>query len=266
MFDNYKRQINYLRISVTDRCNYRCLYCMPENGIRLLNHSDILTFGEIVEITKEAVALGIKKVRITGGEPLVRKGIVELISMLAKIEGIEDLAMTTNGSLLGQFAKPLKLAGLHRINISLDSVDPVVFHTITRLGNIHDVFDGIKAAQEAGLSPIKINCVVHENSSEPEAQEVKAFCDKNGLKIRFIPQMHLTKGIFGQVDGGEGGKCESCNRLRLTSDGKIKPCLFSNLEYDVRKLGVQNAIQLSLKNKPLSGTTNQINCFSNIGG
>lgn len=266
MFDNYNRRINYLRISVTDRCNYRCVYCMPECGIELLKHSEILSFDEIVEITREAVKIGITKVRLTGGEPLVRKGIVDLVSMISKIEGINDLSMTTNGSLLTKFAKSLKEAGLHRVNISLDSVDPEKFRLITRFGDINDVFEGIRAAQEAGLSPIKINCVVKENSSEPDAVMVREFCREHGLQIRFIRQMYLTKGIFGQVEGGEGGKCISCNRLRLTSDGKIKPCLFSDLQYDVRALGIHSAIQLALKNKPFSGTQNHIDCFSNIGG
>jgi len=266
MYDRYNRRINYLRISVTDRCNYRCVYCMPEEGIPLLRHSDILTYNEIAEITREAVTLGITKVRITGGEPLVRKGIVELIAMLSQIKGIEDLSMTTNGSLLKQFAAPLKEAGLQRVNISLDTIDETSFRKITRTGDIRDVMEGIRSAQSAGLTPIKINCVVKENSGEPEAVQVKEFCEANGLEVRFIRQMNLSCGIFGKVEGGDGGNCSSCNRLRLTSDGKIKPCLFSDLQYDVRKLGIREAIRLALTNKPWSGTRSQTGCFSNIGG
>ena len=136
MFDQYKRHITYLRISVTDRCNLRCTYCMPTEGVELLRHSDILTFDEIVEFTRTAVAMGVNKVRLTGGEPLVRKGIVDLVAMLSKIDGISDLSMTTNAVLLKQFAKPLFDAGLMRVNVSLDTLNPDKFRQITRVGYI----------------------------------------------------------------------------------------------------------------------------------
>ena len=155
MFDRFNRSIDYLRISVTDRCNLRCRYCMPEKGIRLLKHEDILSFDEMAEFTKVAVRKGIKKVRITGGEPLVRKGIVTLVSMISEIDGIKDLSMTTNGILLRNFASDLKKAGLHRVNISLDTIDPVKFSYITRDGKITDVLDGINAAKDAGFCLLK---------------------------------------------------------------------------------------------------------------
>ena len=157
MYDQFNRKINYLRISVTDRCNLRCVYCMPAEGIEMLGHDEILSFDEIVEITKVAVSMGVDKVRITGGEPLVRKGIIDLIKMISAIAGINDLAMTTNGVLLNRFAKPLAEAGLNRVNISLDTMDPEKYHSITRLGKIEAVFRGIEAAQLAELNPIKIN-------------------------------------------------------------------------------------------------------------
>lgn len=266
MFDRFNRKINYLRISVTDRCNLRCTYCMPPEGIALLGHDDILTFNEIVEVTRVAVAMGVEKVRITGGEPLVRKGIINLVNMIAGIDGVNDLGMTTNGIFLDKFAIPLKEAGLHRVNISLDTMNPEKFRQITRNGNIGDVLRGMEAAKNAGLSPIKINCVVDKNSSEPDALEVKEFARQQGFEVRFIPKMHLETGVFGQVENGDGGNCKMCNRLRLTANGKIKPCLFSNLEYDVRKLGAKKAIELAIGNKPISGTVNQVNFFSNIGG
>ncbi|OQX75778.1 MAG: radical SAM protein [Bacteroidetes bacterium 4484_276] len=266
MYDQFKRKINYLRISVTDRCNLRCMYCMPAEGIKMVGHEEILSFDEIVEVTKVAVSMGIDKVRITGGEPLVRKGIVDLMKMIAGIDGIKDLAMTTNGILLHRFARPLADAGLHRVNISLDTLDPDTYYKITRLGNIDDVFRGIKAAKQAGLKPIKINCVIKKSSDEPDAQAVKKFALENNLKVRFIPEMNLETGSFSVVEGGDGGNCKICNRLRLTATGKIKPCLFSDIEFDVRELGPEAAINLALGNKPQSGTVNHVDQFHNIGG
>ncbi len=161
MLDRYKRHINYLRISVTDRCNLRCTYCMPADGVKLMKHDDLLSFEEIESFTQLAVAKGISKVRLTGGEPLVRKNIVELVQRLASIEGLEDLALTTNGILLPQFAEDLKKAGLKRVNISLDTLNADRYCEITRTGNIKDVFKGIEAAQKAGFHPIKINIVFY---------------------------------------------------------------------------------------------------------
>ena len=266
MFDKFDRKINYLRISVTDRCNLRCVYCMPEEGIKLISHDEILRFDEITNVVKEAVSLGVNKIRITGGEPLVRKGIVDLVKMISAIDGIQDFGMTTNGNLLEQFALPLANAGLQRINISLDTVNPQKYKSITRFGDINMVFKGVQAAKIAGLSPIKINCVVKESEMELEAQEVAAYCERNGLKIRYIREMDLEKGTFWQVKGGDGGNCSSCNRLRLSSNGKIMPCLFNDLQYDVRKLGARKALELATGNKPLSGTISKLNKFSNIGG
>jgi len=266
MLDRFNRHINYLRISVTDRCNLRCRYCMPEEGIKLLSHEDILTFDEIIGFTGLAVEKGIDKVRITGGEPLVRKGIVTLVGMIAEIPGITDLSMTTNGTLLEIFAADLKKAGLQRVNISLDTVDPEKYAWITRRGNLNDVIRGIEAAQKAGLSPIKINCVTGESSSEEDVKGVAEFCSKNRLELRYIEEMNLEQGKFSIVHGGIGGHCALCNRLRLTSDGKLKPCLFNDMEFDIRALGYHEALRLAVENKPEKGTTNSKNSFFNIGG
>lgn len=266
MYDSFNRRINYLRISVTDRCNLRCLYCMPAEGVPLLRHQDILSFDEITQVTKAAVKLGVDKVRLTGGEPLVRKGIVDLVKMISCIEGIKDLSMTTNGTFLETFAQPLADAGLQRVNISLDTINPEKYRKITRLGDIQQVFNGIKAARKAGLLPIKINCVVKNNSLESDALQVKAFAEKENLQVRFIREMNLETGDFGVVDGGEGGNCKMCNRLRLTANGKIKPCLFSDLEFDVRQYGPEIAIKMALEKKPPAGLMNTVNGFSNIGG
>jgi len=266
MFDRFKRKLDYLRISVTDRCNLRCTYCMPEEGITLFSHNEILSFSEIVGFTKAAVLNGVTKVRLTGGEPLVRKGVTALVRMISEIKGIDDLSMTTNGTLLKQYAQELRDAGLHRVNISLDTIDPEKFKTVTRTGNLDDVFEGIIAAKNAGLFPVKINCVIEDSKEEVDAFGVTRFCKENELEIRYIRQMDLVRGHFSIVDGGTGGDCSLCNRLRLTSNGKLKPCLFSNIEFDIREFGFEQAIRLAAELKPECGTKNETGSFYNIGG
>lgn len=266
MLDSFNRNINYLRISVTDRCNLRCHYCMPEEGIKMLNHTEILSFNEIVEIVKFAVSKGIDKIRLTGGEPLVRKGILDLVRMISEIDGVSDLAMTTNAIYLEKYADELKNAGLNRINISLDTINPEKFKSITRGGNIEDVFNGIKAAQRVGFNPIKVNCVVLNSSQENDAKEVAKFCVDNDLDIRYIHMMNLETGEYSIVEGGDGGNCTKCNRLRLTSNGLLKPCLFGDIQYNIRELGVEKAFELAIDNKPKCGTYSKSNKFYNIGG
>jgi cyclic pyranopterin phosphate synthase len=266
MFDRYNRHISYLRISVTDRCNLRCRYCMPEEGVQWLNPEDILSFEEIADVVRSATLMGINKIRLTGGEPLVRKDIVRLVGMIAEIKDVKDLALTTNGILLSELAGELKSAGLMRVNVSLDTLDPVKFKTLTRGGHIHHVFNGIQAAIEAGLHPVKINCVVSGTSEEEDAGQVKEFALLKGLQVRFIHQMDLETGKFSIVDGGEGGNCRICNRLRLTANGIVKPCLFSEQEFSVRELGAEKALIAALESKPLKGCVNRIGRFYNIGG
>lgn len=265
MLDKFNREISYLRISVTDRCNLRCTYCMPPEGIELKSHTDTISYEEIFETAKIAVDLGIKKIRITGGEPLVRKGIVSLVKMLSSLK-INDLAMTTNGILLSKFAMQLKDAGLMRVNISLDTVIPDNYKKITRCGKLEDVFKGIEAAKVAGLSPIKINTVIENSKEEPDAVSVKEYAEKNRLIIRYIRKMDLNKGKFWVVDGGSGGHCASCSRLRLTSDGTIFPCLFSDLGYNIRELGAKEALLKAINNKPEKGILSKNNTFYNLGG
>ncbi|HUX59262.1 MAG TPA: radical SAM protein [Bacteroidales bacterium] len=255
-----------MRISITDRCNLRCTYCMPEDGIQLLQHKDILTFDEIRDFTSVAVANGVTKVRITGGEPLVRKGITTLVRMISDIKGIKDLSMTTNGVLLNQYAYELRAAGLHRVNISLDTIDPEKFRNITRTGNVNDVFAGIKAAKKAGLLPVKVNCVIQKSKEEEEARAMTDYCKDNSLGIRYIKQMDLVKGHFSLVEGGIGGDCSLCNRLRLTANGKLKPCLFDNIEFDIREVGFEKAFKLAIELKPECGSINETGSFYNIGG
>jgi len=239
---------------------------MPEEGIHLLRHEDILSFDEITGFTREAVRLGINKVRLTGGEPLVRKGIVSLVKMIAGIEGIDDLSMTTNGVLLKSFAGSLKDAGLHRVNISLDTIDPEKFIELTRGDHLKDVLEGITAAKDAGLLPVKINCVINESKDEENARGVTDYCRRNDLEIRYIRQMDLVKGHFSTILGGTGGNCSLCNRLRLTSNGKLKPCLFNDIEFDIRKTGYEESVRKAVEMKPECGSNNLSDKFYNIGG
>lgn len=266
MLDKYNRKINYLRISVTDRCNLRCQYCMPENGIELFNHSDSITFEEIINVVETAVRLGVDKVRLTGGEPLVRKGIIELVARISQIEGIKDLAMTTNGILLEKNAKALFDAGLKRINISLDTTDPVRYTELSRGGDLQQALNGIQAAKEVGFDPIKVNCVVWKSKEECDALSVKKYCEENGLQIRYIRWMNLNTGEFSVVEGGAGGDCKHCNRLRVTSNGIIKPCLFSDIGYSIREYGIEEAFLRVIDEKPQCGTSSKDNQFYNIGG
>lgn len=266
MYDRFDRKIDYLRISVTDRCNLRCTYCMPAEGIALVGHADILSFDEIRDFTAVAVRRGVSKVRITGGEPLVRKGIVTLTGMLASVKGISDLSMTTNGILLSTFAADLKKAGLMRVNISLDTIDPEAYRILTRGGDVQQVLEGISAARNAGLNPVKINCVLRHDGDRAEAEKVRDFCMSNGLEARFISQMDLAKGHFTSVEGGTGGNCRLCNRLRLTASGILKPCLFNGAGFNIRETGYDEAIGLALASKPECGTVNERDTFYNIGG
>lgn len=266
MIDPFGRTIDYLRVSVTDRCNLRCRYCMPPGGLKPLRREDILSFAEIVEVVRTAVALGVRKVRLTGGEPLVRRGLPDLVAMLAGIEGIEDLAMTTNGTLLAPRAAALKSAGLMRVNVSLDAVDPGEYAEITRGGNVADVMAGIDAAVAAGLTPVKLNCVVEASAEEPNARGVREYAARGGLEVRFIRRMDLAGGSFQPVEGGMGGTCDLCNRLRLTSDGYVRPCLFAELRFSVRELGARQALLAALAAKPRAGTRCQTSFMPRIGG
>jgi GTP 3',8-cyclase len=266
MLDRYNRNINYLRISVTDRCNLRCRYCMPCEDFVMLSHNDILTFDEITEVVRCASDMGIVKVRLTGGEPLVRRDVVELVKMISAVPGIIDLGMTTNGILLERFAAQLSEAGLDRINVSLDTMDAGKYSELTSGGDISMVFRGIEAALKAGLDPVKINCVIENSSDEPDALAVKKYGEENGLNVRFIHQMNLGEGEFSIVEGGAGGDCKICNRLRLTANGMVKPCLFSDVAFNVRNMGAKEALTAALFSKPESGTNCVNNQFYNIGG
>ncbi len=292
MIDSYGRTIDYLRISLTDRCNLRCIYCMPAEGVQSLSHNQILTFDEIVRIVRQAADLGIKHLRLTGGEPLVRKGVVDLVAELSAIPGIESIAMTTNGILLPRFARPLKEAGLSRVNISLDTLDSTAYRQITRGGDIVDALAGIDEALDVGFDPVKINAVAVRSLHQDFYEFARMSVDRP-LHVRFIEYMPVgdSSGVEGcgwgpddviscediraaidegaraagmpalqpadgDAPGGWGPArywefpdargtvgfisplsnhfCSSCNRLRLTAEGMLRPCLFSDEEYDVK--------------------------------
>lgn len=274
MKDRYGRTIKYLRLSVTDLCNCRCVYCMGENGVPRLPHSAILSFEEIEEIVRAAVSLGVTKVRLTGGEPLVRRGIDELVRRLRGIEGVEELAMTTNGARLAEYAEALKEAGLDRLNVSLDTLDPEKFRRITRIGELRDTLDGLDTARRAGFEHIKLNTVLMGGVNDDEIAEIAALAKDGAFDVRFIELMpigectdwdrrrflpaervleYLPKGERVPSDGvaelwrpagfrGTVGLirplshrfCADCDRIRVTADGCLKPCLHSAREIPLR--------------------------------
>ena len=266
MRDRFGRTIDYLRVSVTDRCNLRCRYCVPEGSVELLPADEVLSFEEIAEVTRTAVGMGVTKVRITGGEPLVRRDIAVLVRMLAGISGIRDLAMTTNGTLLPAYAADLAAAGLQRVNISLDTLSPARYRYLTRGGDVRQALEGISAARAAGLQPIKLNCVVAASPEEPDARAVARFAHENSFDVRFIARMDPRAGSFSVVQGGDGGDCARCSRLRLSSTGLVRPCLFSDLGFSVRELGAAEAIRRAVEHKPKAGGPCTRNWIRTVGG
>lgn len=264
MLDSYSREISYMRISVTDRCNLKCKYCITDDT-HFIPHEKVISNSTIVEVVKVAVKMGFRKFRLTGGEPLIRDDIISLISEISTIDGVEDFGLTTNGILLKDKAFALKDAGLGRINIHLDTLSKVRFYNITCGGAIEQVFEGIETAQRAGFVNLKLNCVDSEWNTQKDIDEVHQFASERGLKPRFIRQMSLADGEFWPVDGGKGGKCGSCNRIRISCDGKIYPCLFSEQSYDIRELGIEEAMLAAILEKPESGTVASRN-FNTLGG
>jgi GTP 3',8-cyclase len=279
-------RVDYLRLSITDRCNLRCTYCMPPEGVKARRHSEILSYEELAAFARVAAGVGITKVRITGGEPLVRIGCADFVGMLSRTSGIDDISLTTNGVLLPKFARDLKAAGLKRVNISLDSLDAERFARITRGGRLDDTLAGLDAAFSAGFSPVKINTLLLPGV-EDELDAFVALTREFDVHVRFIEFMPLDRRIAGDDEhGGEGRLvpagdllrrlmadhvtvahdgpyghgpaqywqvagargtigfiagvsrhfCDTCNRLRLTADGRLRTCLFSGREVDVRPL------------------------------
>lgn len=290
MKDNYGREIDYIRISVTDRCNLRCLYCMP-NGIEKIDKEKILSDEDILDIVKEAVALGIKKVRITGGEPLVRKGIYELIQKINNIEGVQEIVLTTNGSLLHGHVKKLKTIGVSRVNLSIDSLNKETLNKISKIAVDIDHETLIQELIEEEMTPIKINTVLLKGINDYEVPNLIAFSDKYDLQIRFIELMPFEADGFEYdtyfiskddivtrynlqkvsqehncdiykttdhknvrfINAISSKFCEQCNRIRLTSDGFIKPCLHSKEELYIKgknKKEVKEILKKAIESKP----------------
>jgi cyclic pyranopterin phosphate synthase len=281
MQDRFHRQIEYLRISVTDRCNLRCTYCMPEEGVQLKSHEEMLTLEEIGQLVEAVAPLGISKIRLTGGEPLVRKGLPALVKRLTAIPGISDVSLTTNGVLLTRYARELKAAGLSRVNISLDTLNAKTYRQITRWGDISQVHQGIEAALAERLEPVKLNVVVIKGANDHEVLDFVQLTLGLPLHVRFIELMPIgesaghalstylpakeikklveakyrlspvlnVKGSgpakYFQIPGAKGTVgfigalsehfCHACNRLRLTADGRLRPCLQKSLEFDLRE-------------------------------
>ncbi|MCR4420487.1 MAG: GTP 3',8-cyclase MoaA [Clostridia bacterium] len=277
MRDRWGRNINYLRVSVTDRCNLRCRYCMPEEGVERKSHEEILRLEEMVRLLEVAVGLGLTRIRFTGGEPLVRRNFPYLVARTAELAGIEDLALTTNGILLAEQAADLRRAGLRRVNISLDTLDPEKYAFITRGGELTRVWAGIEAALAVGFDPVKINVVIFRGFNEEEIEGFARLTQERPLHVRFIELMPLGaangdypflpatevlarlgrvarlepvrvagngpaeyyrlpggKGTLGVIAALTRPFCATCNRLRLTADGQLRPCLESDFQIDLR--------------------------------
>ncbi len=281
LIDHHGREIDYLRVSITDLCNLRCAYCRPPEGVELTSHSEILRYEEILTIVRVARDMGIRKVRITGGEPLVRRGVVEFVSMITAIDGIEDVGLTTNGIRLAAMARELRDAGLKRVNVSLDSLRQEVFERITGTDGLDNVLEGIEAAMAQGFDPVKINVVLLKGINEPDIPEFARMTLDQPVDVRFIERMPFdaeyvdnapesfsatgaldmirqdvrdldeserddldgparmfrlknAKGRIGVIDPITGHFCGTCNRLRLTAKGTLRPCLMSGSEIDIK--------------------------------
>ena len=291
MVDSYARAITYLRISITDRCNYRCRYCMPDAGIEKCAHGDICSLEELRDMAAAAVSCGVRKIRVTGGEPLVRRGAVDFCRMLSEIPGVEELCLTTNGSLLAEQAAALREAGVTHLNISLDTLNEERFRAITRLGTLSDVLRGIEAAERAGFEKIKLNCVLLGGVNDDEIADFAALTRAHDWQGRFIERMPMgcgrdfgaylpaqavlercpeleaishdgvaacyrfpgAKGTVGLIAPMSRAFCSECSRVRITADGKLKPCLHSAAELSLRGLSgdeLEAAIRRGILMKP----------------
>jgi len=293
MKDDFGREIYYLRISVTDLCNLRCIYCMPEDGVEKRRREDVMTIEEIEEIVRAAAACGITKVRVTGGEPLVRGGIVDICQRISAIKGINELCLTTNGILLPKFATELKAAGVRRLNISLDSLDPETYREITRTGTLEDALEGVNAALAAGFDAVKINAVLIGGVNDKEILALLEQTRHYKVNVRFIEVMPIGEcadwaesrfisasrvlelapelydvgadgvarlyklpgglGTVGLISPISSHFCPTCNRIRVAADGKLKPCLHSAEEIELRGLQgkkLEDVIRSAISKKP----------------
>jgi len=268
LLDRFNRKIDYLRISVTDRCNYRCTYCVPDKPFVHKDPGDILSYEQIESLTEVAAGMGIRKVRLTGGEPLVRKDVEHLVARLAAIEGIEQVCMTTNGSRLAAKAEQLKQNGLARLNISIVSLDAERYRRITGGGHLHRVLAGVDAALKANFTAIKINMVVLDDTTEEDIEQMAAFCRQRGLHLQKIMQFSLydRADLSERLQTERPPDCRRCNRLRLTADGFLKPCLFSDDEIRVDFHDIAGSMLEAVAKKPINGSSCRNRLMSQIGG
>lgn len=268
MLDRFNRDITYIRISVTDRCNLRCTYCMPAAGVKLKEAHEILSYEQIIDIVKTAGRLGIRKVRLTGGEPLIRNDICSLISGLKKISDIQEISLTTNGSLLNHSALALKEAGLDRINISLDTLDPQKYRELTKGGIIQDVLVGIDSVLEVGFKNTKINMVLIPGFNTNAVEEMADFCREKKLILQRINHYSLEdrKSCHWEYKAERPLSCTQCNRIRLTADGMLRPCLFSDLEIPVDHNNIAASIAKTIMSKPKGGCGCTVRGNWEIGG
>ena len=283
MLDSCGRTIDYLRLSVTDLCNYRCRYCMPAEGVCKRSHADILSVDELIEIGQAAAACGVKKIRLTGGEPLVRRGILDICRGIRAIPGLEELCLTTNGSLLPSMAAPLREAGVDRLNISLDTLRPDRFREMTRIGTLSDVLKGIQAAESAGFEHLKLDTVLIGGFNDDEIGDFLTLTIEHPWEVRFIelmpmgpcanwektrflssdtiPQRYSTlqkindqgvarryrlpdaKGTVGLISPMSHDFCADCRRIRVTADGKLKGCLHSREELPMKGLHGKDLVE-----------------------
>jgi len=270
MFDSYGRDVHYLRISVTDRCNLRCTYCMPEEGVAFVPHERIMSLERIALVARAAAGLGFDKVRLTGGEPLVRKGIADLVSMIAGIPGIKTLSMTTNGTLLAPVAADLARRGLSSVNVSLDTLDPALYKAITRGGNLVDAIAGIRAARLAGL-PVKLNVVVNmlqqnQAGESVDLAAVRAFAEAEGCAVQTIRQYRLDEDKFDDERYERPSPCTICDRIRLLATGELKPCLHGDAGVPVNWQNMEESIRACVDMKPACGSHARTHLVSAIGG
>jgi cyclic pyranopterin phosphate synthase len=265
MRDLFGREISYLRVSVTDRCNLRCVYCMPASGVELLRHEDILSYESIAEVVRAAASLGFNKVRLTGGEPLARKNLVELVSLIAAIPGIRTLAMTTNGTMLAPVAEDLRRRGLDSVNISLDTLDGERYRRITRGGKLQDALDGVRAAVAAGF-PVKLNVVMLEDTTDEEFREIENFAAGLGARVQTIARYSLAEE---KMDGGEYDRpppCSLCNRIRLLANGTLRPCLHGSIGIPVDFSDIRGSLEKAILAKPERGLVCEDLEVGQIGG
>jgi cyclic pyranopterin phosphate synthase len=265
MFDAFDRWIDYLRISVTDKCNLRCRYCLPEEGVPLRRHEDYLSFEQLAEVVRVGVRLGLTKVRLTGGEPLVKRGIVELVRTLRAVGGLRLLAMTTNGTLLAPCAFALRRAGLDSLNISLDTLRPERYREITRRGEIAQVLEGVEAALQAGF-PVKINMVVLEDTERREIEEMRRYCAERGMRLQLINHFVLGTRKTDDYRFDRPPSCKSCNRIRLLADGQLKPCLHSDEEIRLDLNDIEGSLRRTIALKPRQGGVTRRRSMMEIGG